>query len=104
MNGEAAPEQETRDRAARDLRRQAVSLSRSEFEMNRVHHAMSQIEPAKVKALLMEIADFLSPGTTGWQVRLISVDSIFASYLSCLSKLGDLTCATTFPRTWNPKK
>ena len=49
MNGEASPEQEARDRAARDLRRQAVSLSRSEFEMNRV-------------------------------------------------------CATTFPRTWNPKK
>jgi hypothetical protein len=51
MNGEAAPEQEARDRAARDLRRQAVSLSRSEFEMNRVRHAMNQIEPAKVKAL-----------------------------------------------------
>jgi hypothetical protein len=69
MNGEAAPEQEARDRAARDLRRQAVSLSRSEFEMNRVLHAMNQIEPAKVKALLMEIEDILSPGTTGEQVR-----------------------------------
>jgi hypothetical protein len=69
MNGEAAPEREARDRAARDPRRQAVSLSRSEFEMNRVHHAMNQIEPAKVKALLMEIEDILSPGTTGEQVR-----------------------------------
>jgi hypothetical protein len=69
MNGEAAPEQEARDRAARDLRRQVVSLSRSEFEMNLVRHAMNQIEPAKVRALLMEIADILSPGTTGEQVR-----------------------------------
>jgi hypothetical protein len=69
LNGEVAPEQETPDRAAPDLRRQAVSLRRSEFEMNRVRHAMNQIEPAKVRALLMEIADILSPGTTAEQVR-----------------------------------
>jgi hypothetical protein len=55
--------------AWRDLRRQAASLRRCEFEMNRVRHAMNQIEPAKVRALLMEIADILSPGTTAEQVR-----------------------------------
>jgi hypothetical protein len=50
--GQAAPEQEVRDRAARELRKQAVSLRQREFEMNRVHHAMNQIEPAKVRTLL----------------------------------------------------
>lgn len=58
-----APEQEIRDRAANDLRRQAKSLRQSEFETNRVRHAMNQIEPARVRALLVEIAGILSPGT-----------------------------------------
>jgi hypothetical protein len=58
-----APEQEVRDLAARDLRKQAASLRHREFEMNRVRHAMNQIEPTKVRMLLTEIADILSPGT-----------------------------------------
>lgn len=58
-----APEQEIRDRAANDLRRQAESLRRNEFETNRVRHAMNQIEPARVRALLVEIAGILSPCT-----------------------------------------
>jgi hypothetical protein len=61
-----APEQEIRDRAANDLRRQAESIRRrSEFETNRVRHALNQIEPARVRALLVEIAGILSPGTAG---------------------------------------
>ena len=56
LNGEVAPEQETPDRAARDLRRQAVSLRRSEFEMNRVRHAMNQIECQEIGRYLYHFA------------------------------------------------
>jgi hypothetical protein len=63
LSGVDAPEQELRDRAARELRQQAASLRHREFEMNRVRHAMNQIEPAKVRTLLTEIADILSPST-----------------------------------------
>jgi hypothetical protein len=66
---EIAVEQETLDRAAHDLRRQAASLRRRDFDMDRVRHAMNQLEPAKVKTLLVEIADILSPGTVGEKVR-----------------------------------
>jgi hypothetical protein len=69
LNGEISPKQETRDRAARELRLQAVSIRQSEFEINPVRHAMNQIEPAKVRELLVEIAGVLSPGTTAEQVR-----------------------------------
>jgi hypothetical protein len=61
LNSGGAPKQEIRDRAAHDLRHQAVSLYRGEFEMNRILHAMNQIEPAKVRTLLTEMADNLSP-------------------------------------------
>ena len=37
--------------------------------MNRVRHAMNQFEPAEVQTLLVEIADILSPGSAGKQVR-----------------------------------
>jgi hypothetical protein len=65
LSGVDVPKQEIRDRAASDLRQQAESLRRSEFETNRVRHAMNQIEPAKVRTLLTEIAGILSPGTAG---------------------------------------
>ncbi|SIO26110.1 hypothetical protein SAMN05443247_03241 [Bradyrhizobium erythrophlei] len=65
LSGEGAPKQEIRDRAAHDLRRTATSLRRREFETNRVRHAMNQIEPTKVRTLLTEIADILSPDTAG---------------------------------------
>lgn len=66
---EVALEQETLDRTAHDLRQEAASLRRREFELDRVLHAMNQLEPAKVQTLLIEVADILSPGTAGEQVR-----------------------------------
>jgi hypothetical protein len=63
LNDESAPEQEIRDRAARQLREQAASLRPREFELNRVRHAMNQIERAKVRVLLTEMADILSHRT-----------------------------------------
>jgi hypothetical protein len=63
LNDESAPKQEVRDGAARQLRRQAASLRPNEFESNRVRHAMNQIERAKVRELLTEMADILSPRT-----------------------------------------
>jgi hypothetical protein len=64
LSGLNAPKQQIRDRAAHDLRQEAVSLRHRDFEMNRVRHAMNQIEPAKVRTLLTEIANILSPDTT----------------------------------------
>jgi hypothetical protein len=68
LSSEGAPKQKVRDQTAHDLRREAASLRRSEFEMNRVRHAMNQIEPAKVRMLLTEIANILSPATAGERV------------------------------------
>jgi hypothetical protein len=64
LSGLNAPKQQIRDRAAHDLRQEAVSLRHRDFEINRVRNAMTQIEPAKVRTLLTEIADILSPDTT----------------------------------------
>jgi hypothetical protein len=65
---EVVLEQETLDRAAHDLRKKAASLRPRKYELNRVQHAMNQLEPAKVRTLLTEIADVLSPSTAGEQV------------------------------------
>jgi hypothetical protein len=70
LNGQKAPDQELRDRAARELRRKAATIHRREFEFSRINHAMGQIDPAKLRPLLNEIADLLSPGTAGEPVDL----------------------------------
>jgi len=56
-----APDQEMRDRAAQELRYQAKTIRRREFELSRINHAMAQIDPAKLRPLLNEVADLLSP-------------------------------------------
>lgn len=68
LGQEDAPDSEMRDRTAHNLRREAVSLRRREFELNLIHSAMGQLEPPKLRALLSEIADLLSPGTAGEHV------------------------------------
>lgn len=55
--------QELLDRTARDLRQQAAFPRRREFELDRIHHAMNQLEYPKVQALLTEIANIISPET-----------------------------------------
>jgi hypothetical protein len=63
LAAQEAPSQEMRDRAARELRRQAVTFRRREFDLSRINNAMAQIEPAKLRPLLNEVADLLSPAT-----------------------------------------
>jgi hypothetical protein len=70
LRGQEAPDQELRDRAARGLREKAETLYRRELELSRINHAMGQIDPAKLRPLLHEIANLLSPGTAGEPVDL----------------------------------
>jgi hypothetical protein len=51
-----------RDRVAQRLRQRAVRIRTREFELSRIDHAMTQIDAAKLRPLLDEIADLLSPG------------------------------------------
>ncbi|WP_148221490.1 DUF2254 domain-containing protein [Bradyrhizobium sp. BTAi1] len=60
--------QELLDRAARGLRRDAASLRRREFEVDRIRHAINQLDRLKVRVLLKEVADLLSPNTAGEKV------------------------------------
>lgn len=69
LGQEDAPNSEIRDRTARNLRRKAVSLRRRELELNPIHRAMGQLEPAKLRTLLKEIADLLSPSTAAEPVE-----------------------------------
>ena len=71
-----AIEHATLQSAADDLRRQAVSLRVREFEMDQVLHAMNQLDLAKVKSLLIEIADIFSLGSAGRSGSPISNDRI----------------------------
>ena len=64
-----APDQELRDRAARELRDHAANQRRPEFEIRRIEHAMGEIEPGKLRPLLLEIANLLSPETANDPVR-----------------------------------
>jgi hypothetical protein len=71
LNTEKAPEQEIRNNAAREIRERAATLYNPGFELSQIHHAMSQIDQEKMRLLLQEIADLLSPGTAGEPVDLL---------------------------------
>jgi hypothetical protein len=55
------PDQGIRDRAAQGLRHRAATIPRREFRWSRIEYAMSEVDPAKLRPLLNEIADLLSP-------------------------------------------
>jgi predicted DNA-binding protein YlxM (UPF0122 family) len=57
------------DRTASNLRRMAISFRRREFEFNSINREMGEINPGKLRELLTEIADLLSPGTAGERVE-----------------------------------
>nr|WP_164718660.1 DUF2254 family protein [Bradyrhizobium sp. LVM 105] len=61
--------QEVLDRTARNLRQEATFPRSREYEFDRIHHAKKQLERAKVGALLIEIADMISPATANEEVR-----------------------------------
>jgi hypothetical protein len=71
LKAENVPEQEMRDDAARDLRRTAETLYRSEIRLSRIHAAMREVDHKKMRVLLQEIADLLSPGTAGEPLNLL---------------------------------
>jgi hypothetical protein len=69
LDTDRAPDQELRDRAAREIRRRAKTLYRQGHWSSRIENAMSQIDTAKIGPLLIEIADLLSPTTAGDIIR-----------------------------------
>jgi len=66
---EEAPDQELRDRAAREIRRRAETLCRPGHWASRIENAMSQINPDKLGPLLIGVADLLSPATAAEPIR-----------------------------------
>ena len=67
---DGAPDQEMRDRAARELRRDAATLRRREFELSPIRNAMNQIDAAKMRQVLQDIANLLSPNTANEPTRI----------------------------------
>lgn len=52
-----------RDTTARNLRRAAISFRRREFEFKAVDRVMGQVDPGKLRQLLTDVANLLSPNT-----------------------------------------
>jgi hypothetical protein len=64
-----SPDQELRDRAAREIRHRAKTLYRPEHWSSRIDNAMTHINPEKLGPLLIEIANLLSPATANEPIR-----------------------------------
>ncbi|MEA2840780.1 MAG: hypothetical protein QOF41_2110 [Methylobacteriaceae bacterium] len=60
LSKEDAPDLEIRNRTARNIRRKAAFLRREEFEFDSIDRTLGELDRAKVRALLNEIADILS--------------------------------------------
>ncbi|MEB1846793.1 hypothetical protein VDR43_09195 [Xanthomonas campestris pv. campestris] len=63
LTGKSAPEQEIRDRTAREIIERAENLYRQGHWSSRIEMAIAQSDHAKLRPLLEEIAFALSPGT-----------------------------------------
>ncbi|WP_323034155.1 hypothetical protein [Pararhodobacter sp.] len=63
LTGKSAPEQEIRDRTAREILERAENLYRQGHWSSRIEMAIAQSDHAKLRPLLEEIAFALSPGT-----------------------------------------
>jgi hypothetical protein len=70
LTKDGAPSQEMRNRTARELRREAATLRRREFELSPIKNPMNQIDAAKMRPVLQDIANLLSPNTAGEPVRI----------------------------------
>lgn len=62
LSGDAAPEREIRERAARRIVERAANLHRHGHWSSRIDMAIAQSDHAKLRSLLEEIAGLLSPG------------------------------------------
>lgn len=58
-----APDQEIRDRTARDIRSRAATLYRQHHRFSRIEDAMSRVDREKLRSLLEDLANILSPET-----------------------------------------
>lgn len=58
-----APSQELRDRAARDLREKAEQIRECEFELDSIERILASNNREPTQALLLDVANILSPGT-----------------------------------------
>jgi len=73
LSKEGAPGQAIRDRAAREIRRQAVTFRDSRYTLERIEYAMGQVDQTRLRDLLMGISNRLSPGTAGEPVHSLDV-------------------------------
>ncbi|SDP70154.1 hypothetical protein [Desulforhopalus singaporensis] len=62
LSGKTAPEQEVRDRAARQIRDRATSLYRKGHWSSLIEMEIAQADHEKLRLLLEDIAEILSPG------------------------------------------
>ena len=69
LSKENAPDQAIRDRAAREIRERAETLYRDGHRYSGIERSMSQVDDTKLKPLLTEIANRLSPGTANEPVH-----------------------------------
>ncbi len=65
-----APDQQIRDRAAREIRSRAATLYRKGHWSTRIEREMGQVDHAMLKPLLEELANLLSPDTSGEPVNI----------------------------------
>jgi hypothetical protein len=63
------PDQELRDRTAREIRREAVTIRNRDFTSSSIERGMGTVDQNKLKELLKELADIISPGTKDEKVR-----------------------------------
>jgi hypothetical protein len=65
----SAPDQALRDRAAREIRERAATLHHEQYSLSRIEYAMRHTDQDKLRSLLGEIANRLSPGTADEPVQ-----------------------------------
>ena len=63
------PDQEMRDRSARNIRRHVMELHNDRHSLSKIEHAMSQVPHERLKPLLTELANILSPNTQNEKIR-----------------------------------
>jgi hypothetical protein len=63
------PDQEVRDRAAREIRGRAATLHRRDHWGSSIETGMASMDHGKLRPLLEELADLISPQTVGQAAR-----------------------------------
>lgn len=69
LTKENALDQSIRDRTAREIRARSASHYQRPYPLSRIEYEMGQVDEGKLRPLLVEIANLLSPGTANEPVR-----------------------------------